>query len=300
MSNYMRRWVCAVVAAVIMSSAGVLHAQIREPFQVLDQEPDDVYLRPTGPTEEQLTNQGGVHFSLDVTYFTTYMYRGVDQSTPPIKNEHALQFDSRLSFDLQKLPHPFIGVFSNIFNQDKVSRFEEVRPYAGLEWTIRPITLSTGFTGYIFPNREGVDTQEVWTKIALDDSRFFHTDLPFFAPYVFGAYDFNKYKGFYVEAGIKHDILIGDTGVILSLVGDFAYVAHNRYFKGVGPNAVETGLQHYDAGTILTYDLDNLLHIPTRFGHWELKGYLYYTGAVEAGIRGDSRIWGGGGLNFRY
>ena len=296
----MRIWICAIVAAAMTSFAGQLHAQVRTPFQVLDQEPDDVYLRPTGPTEEQLTNQGGVHFSLDVTYFSTYMYRGVDQSTPPIHNEHALQFDGRLSFDLQKLPHPFVGVFSNIFNDDKVSRFEEVRPYAGLEWTIRPITLSTGFNGYIFPNREGVDTQEVWSKIYLDDSRIFHTDIPFLAPYAYGAYDFNKYKGFYLEAGIRHDILVGDTGLIVSIIGDFAYVAHNRYYKLAGPDGAETGFQHYDAGTVLTYDLDNLLHLPTRFGHWEVKGYLYYTGSVEAGIKADSRIWGGAGLNFRY
>jgi hypothetical protein len=300
MRNSKWLWLCAFAVAVTMSSAGRLCAQIRTPFQVLDEEPENVYVEPVAGLPPEQTNQGGMHFSLDTTYFTTYMYRGVDQSTAPIHNEHALQFDGRLTFDLGKFPHPFVGVFSNIFNNDKVSRFEEVRPYAGLEWTIRPITLATGFTGYIFPNREGIDTQEVWAKISADDSRFFHTEHPFLSPYVYAAYDFNKYKGFYIEAGIKHDFPIGDTGVIISAVGDFAYIAHNSYFRRPGPLGAETGFQHYDIGSILTYDLDPLLHIPTRFGHWEIKGYLYYTGPVEEGIRADSRIWGGAGLSFNY
>jgi hypothetical protein len=161
-----------------MSSATRLCAQIRTPFQLLDDEPDNVYVEPVAGLAPEQTNQGGIHFLLDTTYFTTYMYRGVDQSTPPIRNERSLQFDAKLTFDLGKLPHPFVGLFSNIYNDDKVSRFQEVRPYAGIEWTVRPITLSAGFTGYIFPNREGVDTQEIWAGIAADDSRFFHTEKP--------------------------------------------------------------------------------------------------------------------------
>jgi len=147
----MRLWLGAVAAAVALSAAPVLRAQIRQPYQVLDDEPDNVYLQPATPLPDQLTNQGGAHFSFDVDYFSTYMYRGVDQSTPPKHNEKALQFDGRLDFDLGKLPHPFVGVFSNIFNSDRVSRFEEVRPYAGADWTIRPITLGGGFNGYIYP-----------------------------------------------------------------------------------------------------------------------------------------------------
>jgi hypothetical protein len=288
------------VAVAILSFAGAGRAQVVSPFQLLDGEPDNVYLAPSSPTPDQLTNQGGVHFSLDTTYFSTYVWRGVDQSTAPLRNERSLQFDARLSFDLGKLPHPFLGVFSNVFNSDPVSRFEEVRPYFGLEYTLRPVTVAVGFNGYIFPNREGVDTQEVWTSISVDDSRLFHTDHPFLTPYVYGAYDFDKYKGFYIEAGIKHDFTIGETGLVLTVVGDFAYVAKDRYFSLTGPNGSDTGFQHYDAGLIGTYDLINLLHIPRRYGTWEIKGYLYYTGPVESDLRANSRIWGGAGLNFRY
>jgi hypothetical protein len=296
----MRLWLGGLMAAMSLSAGSDLRAQVREPYQVFDDEPENIYVEPTSPTADKLTNQGGAHLSFDVDYFSTYMYRGVDQSTPPKRNEKALQFDGRLDFDLGKLPHPFIGVFSNIFNDDPVSRFEEVRPYAGAQWTIRPITASGGFNGYIYPNRQGVDTQEIWAQISVDDSRFFHTDRPFLAPYVYGAYDLDKYKGFYLEAGVTHDFVFGDSGLILTAVGDFAYVAHNRYFKGTGPNASATGLQHYDGGTILTYELNPVLHIPLRFGHFQVKAQLFYTGAITDGLRADNRLWGGVGLNFRY
>ena len=296
----MRSWCVALVVAMTMSSTRQLFAQIHTPYDLLDEEPDNVYEPSSTPRPEQWTNQGGGHFSLETSYFSTYMFRGIDQSTAPVRNEKALQFDGRLSFDLGKLPHPFVGVFSNVFNSDPVSRFEEVRPYMGLDWTIRPVTFSTGFNGYIFPNREGIDTQEVWVRISVDDSRLFHGAKPFLSPYVYGAYDFDKYKGFYLEAGLKHDFDIGDTGLVLTAVGDFAYVAHDRYFRSEGIFGIETGFQHYDAGLIATYNLNKPLNIPYRYGEWDLKGYFFYTGPVEDGLRANSRVWGGVGLNFRY
>ena len=289
-----------MVAVIALSSARHLCAQIRQPFQLLDDEPEDVYLPAGPPTPRELTNQGGVNFSLEVDYASHYIFRGVDQSTPPKRNENALQFNSRLDFNLGKLPHPFIGVFSNIFYNDPVSRFEEVRPYAGAEWTIRPITVAGGFTSYIFPNREGKDTQEVWVRISGDDSRLWHSERPVLTPYIYGAYDFHKYDGFYLEAGLKHDFIIGETGLVLTAVGDLAYVVHDPYFRNPGPVGKETGFQHYDCGMIATYDLNPALGIPQRFGQWQVRGYLMYSGSVSEGLRADSRIWGGIGLSFRY
>lgn len=293
----LRVWGFVLIAS--SCCAARLDGQVRGPFQLLDDEPDNIYLPPAGPAPEELTNRGGVHFSFDVSYLSTYVYRGVDQSTAPKRNEKALQFDGRLNFDFGKLPHPFFGVFSNIFNQDPVSRFEEVRPYAGLEWTLRPITVSGGFNGYIFPNREGKDTQEAWTEILVDDSRLWHTELPVLSPYAYGAYDFNKYKGFYLEAGLKHNFVIGDTGLVLTAVGDFAYVAHDAYFLVPG-KMTETGFQHYDAGVIATYTVNPLLHMSHRYGLLQLKGYLYYSGPVNTDLRANSRVWGGVGLHFQY
>jgi hypothetical protein len=298
MRKMTRLWVWAMATGVL-AGAHRAAAQVREPFGLLDQEPDNVYLPPAPPTPDQLTNQGGVNFSLDISYLTRYVYRGVDQTTPPLHTEQPLQFDGKLEFNLGKLPHPFIGVFANVFNNDPISRFEEIRPYAGLEWTLRPIILSGGYNSYIFPDRKPKDTQEVWSKIVVDDSRFFHTERPVLSPYVYGAYDFDKFNGFYIEAGLKHDFIIGDTGLVLTTQGDAAYVIHDRYFL-LAPGNQVTGFQHYDIGLTATYSLNTALNLPRRYGEWQLKGYLFYTDGLSSHLRGDTRIWGGIGIGFRY
>src|SRR5579863_3861029 len=89
-------------------------------------EPPSVYpeIMPSG--DQQGMNSGGVNFGLDVDWLSDYVYRGVDQSTPGRRPESALQFNANAEFDLGKLPHPFIGLFVNVFNSDPISRFEEV------------------------------------------------------------------------------------------------------------------------------------------------------------------------------
>ena len=297
----MRPWLWVMIAGGVLTlCAPTLRAQVRSPFQLLDDQPMQVYVPQETPTLEQLTNQGGVHFSLDVSYLSHYIFRGVDQTTPPLKNEKPLQFNSRLDFDLGKLPHPYLGLFVNVFNNDPVSKFEEVRPFLGADWTIKPITIGGGYTSYIFPNREGKDTQEIFASLGMDDAAIFHTAHPFISPYIYAAYDFDKYAGFYIQGGIHHDFEIPKTGVVITGVADIAYVAHNKFFIA-DPNQMQsTGWQHYDVGMELTYDLKGLIGIPRRYGTWELKGYLYYTNGIEAKLKGDTRIWGGVGLSFKY
>lgn len=293
-----RLWVWAMATGILLWAHRAA-AQVRAPFELLDTEPDNVYLPPAPPTPDQLTNQGGVNFSLDITYLSRYVYRGIDQTTAPLHTEQPLQFNGKLDFNLGRLPHPFIGVFANVFNNDPISRFEEVRPYAGLEWNLRPITISGGYNSYIFPDRKPKDTQEVWAQIVVDDSRFFHTELPVLSPYVYGSYDFDKFDGFYLEGGLKHDFRIGDTGLVLTTQGDVGYVIHDPYFI-VPPNKQITGFQHYDIGLTATYSLNTALGLPRRYGEWQLKGYLFYTDGLSAHLRGDTRIWGGFGIGFRY
>src|SRR5205814_5891036 len=142
-----------------------------------------------------------------------YIFRGLDRSdgvglslnptVPPVDdakkfgNEDApnLQFDAKLSFDLGKLPHPYIGLFTNVYNSDPISRFQEVRPIFGAEWTIRPLILEGGHQTFLFPEREDINTSEIFGRITLDDSYFFRTDHPLFSPYVFAAYDYDRYNG---------------------------------------------------------------------------------------------------------
>jgi len=137
-------------------------------------------------------------------------------------------------------------------------------------------------------------------SIGIDDAAVFHTAHPFISPYIFGAYDFDKYDGFYIEVGIHHDFEIANTGLVLTGIADVAYVAHNKYFLFDPAHPQTTGWQHYDLGMEATYDLKGLLGIPRRYGTWELKGYLFYTNGIESQLKGDTRIWGGVGVSFKY
>ncbi|HWE96028.1 MAG TPA: hypothetical protein VG269_18845 [Tepidisphaeraceae bacterium] len=261
-------------------------------------EPQSVYPQIAPPRDDEGINAGAVHFDVDVSYLSTYVYRGVDQTTTPKTQERALQFDGKAEFDLGKLPHPFVGLFVNVFNSDPISRFEEVRPNFGLDWTIKPITFSGGYTSYIFPNRKGLDTQEAFARIMLDDSRIFHTERPLLAPYVFGAYDLNLYKGFYLEAGIRHDFVFEDVGLTLTPNADIAYVVNNPQYEIMhGP---KSGLQHYDVNLTATYSLNHLFNTSRRYGEWSVRGYLTYTAQIDKQLRADTLIWGGVGLNFSY
>ena len=265
---------------------------------IIDQ-PESVYPQVVAQEPPEPLNAGSVHFDLNVSYLTRYVFRGVDQTTLPNRSENSLQFNGTAEFDLGKLPHPFVGLFVNVFNQDPIARFEEVRPIVGLAWTIKPLTIDFAYQSFIFPNRKNLDTQEVWTSITLDDSRFWNTDRPVFTPYIFGAYDFERYFGFYIEGGVKHDFVIEDTGLTLTPSASIAYVATDRYFL-LAPRQTDTGFQHYEVGLTLSYSLNNVLNIPARFGQWRLKGYLFDDQRINNHLRSDTRLFGGGGLEFSY
>ena len=121
-----------------------------------------------------------------------------------------------------------------------------VTPYVGFDWNLRPLTVSAGWVSYIFPERESLNTSEVYGKLALDDSLFFHTDRGLLNPYVYAAYDYDRYDGLYLEAGFRHDFPIEDTGVIVTAVADVGYVMNHRFFSL--RNGDDTGFQHYDVG----------------------------------------------------
>lgn len=264
------------------------------------EEPESVYPQPSARQGDEGVNAGAVHFALNVSYLSRYIYRGVDQTPLGQRGENALQFDGQMEFDLQKLPHPFVGLFVNVFDHDPVSRFEEVRPYVGLRWTIKPLTVTGGYISYIFPSREKTqDTQEIFASLSLDDSRIWNTDQPLFSPYIYGAYDFDRYDGVYLETGIKHDFVIGDTGATLTPLADVAYVLDDRRFLTPGHTA-DSGWQHYEVGVVGSYSLNHAFNVGSRYGEWKVKGYLYYDEKLQKRIAADTRIWGGVGLSFEY
>ena len=325
-ARFTRRWAAllllAATSAASAAPAGSASPPIGRPESAPDpfvkpltlaDQPDSIYpdenespLRPRSGS-----NEGGVHILLDVSYLTDYVYRGIDRgevgaidpSEVGSTTEDApnLQFDGRLNFDTGRLPHPFVGAFVNVFNDDPVSRFQEVRPYAGLDWKLRPILLTAGWQTYIFPERDDFNTAEIFARIELDDGFLWRSDKPILSPYVYAAWDYDLYDGLYIEAGVKHDFAIEGTGITLTAIADVGFVASHGYFSAVGGGrSDDTGFQHYDIGLIGTYALNVPLNIPRRYGQWRLKGYLFYTDGIEKGLRADTQLWGGMGVQFEY
>ena len=94
--------------------------------------PESIYAPPEAMAAEQAVNAGGVNFTLDVIYFSDYVFRGINRGSDDSGN---MEMAGEMRFELQKLPDLFMGVFTNINDSDPISRFQEIRPYFGLELT---------------------------------------------------------------------------------------------------------------------------------------------------------------------
>ena len=290
------------------------------PLRLL-QDVETIYDVEAPPAEDVGFNAGGVNFDLRVRYATDHVFRGLDRGEgsgrfndeegnpvvfdpdepdfePGGEDAANLQIDARLKFDLGRAPSPFGGLFANVYDDDPISRFQEIRPYFGVEWMVRPFIVAAGHTTYIFPEREDVNTAEVWASVTLDDSIFFRSERPVLAPYVMAAYDYDLYDGFYVEAGVKHEIPIEDTPITLTFFADAAFVANNPQFTR--RDEEDTGFQHYDVGVVGRYNLNTLFNVSRRYGTFHLEGYLWYTDGIDDDLLADTQLWGGAGIGFRY
>src|SRR4051812_12770621 len=98
--------------------------------------PESIYAPPAPSSDNSGVNEGGVHLDVAVRYLTDYVYRGVDRgeligtnqilpsdsvSVTPLArtgNEDSpnLQLNEKISFDLGKLPHPYVALFVNVFD----------------------------------------------------------------------------------------------------------------------------------------------------------------------------------------
>lgn len=300
---------CGWAAAISLLTAGALRAEpsvgssnpaFDLPIVLLAVEEDSVYATPPLPRDDLGTNQGGVNFSLDVMNTSDYVFRGIDRSeVGGTEDAPNIQFDSTLTFDLGKFPHPFIGVFVNVFNSDPISRFQEIRPYFGIDWTIRPIHLILGHVTYLFPERDETNSSEIFGKLTIDDSVLWGTEKPIFSPYLLAAYDYDLYNGWYFEFGISHDFVIEDTGLTITPTARVAYVTTYQLFA-VDVDGDDSGFQHYDVGFTVEYSLNQLLSIPPRYGDWSLQGQCFYTDGISNELRADTQVWGGIGIGFRY
>jgi hypothetical protein len=262
---------------------------------------NSVYSVPPPPRAEEGVNAGGVHLELNADYANRYVYRGVDHDKVAAHgNSLNLLLDGKLTFDLGKYPHPFVGLFTNIYDSDPISRFQEIRPFFGFDWNLRPFLIEVGHTSYIYPERETLNTSEIYAKLTIDDSFFFHTDHPVLSPYIYGAYDYQQNNGWYLEAGLKHDFYIGETGLVITASADVGYVSEFRqqfiFTQATGGN----GFQHAEAGLSGRYSLNNFFNIPMRYGEFDLQGFAFYTHKLSNSVQADNILWGGGGIGFKY
>jgi hypothetical protein len=301
-----RRW--TVLAA--LAAAGYAHGQemridqIAQPLKLTLQQEPSVYALPAPPRHDAGFNQGGINLDITFAYFNNYIYRGVERAafiaevTDSEAGNANFQFDGTLSLDLGRLPHPFIGIFTNVLDRDDISNFQEVRPFFGAQWAVRPVIFTVGHNTYVFPDRDELNTSEVYFKLTIDDAAILRRDEPLLRPYIYAAYDYDNYDGWYLEAGVSHDFVIENTGITLTALGNIAYVADHGAFAG--PEGDDTGFQHWQVGLIGRYSLNTLLNIPLRYGRWSLNGYVYYTGRIDDGLRADSTLWGGAGIQLKY
>jgi hypothetical protein len=288
-------------AALTPADAKTLGALDGAPMLASDLGDEAVYATPPPPREEEGVNSGGAHFDINIAYVNRYVYRGVnDDSVAHNAKSLNLVFEGRLEFDLGQYPHPFVGLLTNIYDSDPVSRFQEIRPYAGLDWNLRPFRLEAWDVEYIYPQREQFNLPEVDAKITLDDSLLFHTEEPIFSPYILGAYDYHKNPGTYLEMGIKHDFPFEDLGLTITPQAAVAWISGLEQ-QFVFINTVKsTGWQHFEVGMTVTYSLNQLLNVSSRFGEFDVKGYLFYDDALNRKITASNVIWGGVGVGFKY
>ena len=290
------------------------------PLQLM-QDFESVYDLEAPPPADAGVNEGAVNFDFSVRFLTDYVFRGIDRSegSGQFNDEEGLpvvfdpdpdfeaggedagnlQFDGHLKFDLGRAPSPFFGLFANVYNDDPINRFQEIRPYVGFEWMVRPLIINVGHTTYIFPERDEVNTAEVWGSVMLDDSFLFNAERPVLSPYAMVAYDYDLYGGFYIEAGVKHEIVFEDTPFTLTVVADAAFVVSNPQFTAAGTEE-DTGFQHWDVGLIGRYNLNTLFNVSRRYGTFHLEGYLYYTDGIDDDLLSDTQLWGGVGIAFKY
>jgi len=274
---------------------------VQTPMLDMLDDQESVYQPIEPPKPEEGLNQGGVNMNLAVNYLNDYFYRGLAHDVIGTGRQDGpdLTFDGNLEFNLGKAPHPFVGVFANVYNRDVVSKFEEVRPYGGLEWNLRPVTVTVGYNSYIYPERTNFNTNEFYLKLTLDDSALFHSQTPIFSPYVYAAYDYDLYSGTYMEFGIKHDFPIEEWGIVITPTGDVGYSLGDPEFAKT-LHGQDNGFQHYDAGIVASYSLDTLFNFSRRYGEFKLKGFLFYTDGIDKRLRADSQLWGGAGISFEY
>jgi hypothetical protein len=250
---------------------------------------------------DQRENNGDAHFMLDFAYANKYVYRGVDHDAVATHgNSLNLLFDGKLEFDFGKYPHPFVEFFTNIYDADPLSRFQEIRPILGVDWDVKPFDLQLSHINYIYPERETFNYPEIDFKVTLDDYLLLHTEKPILSPYILGAFQYQKNEGWYVEFGFKHDFEFEDLGLTITPELNVGWISGLRQQFVFINNLRNTGWQHLEVGVNVSYSLNFLLNVSKRYGEFDVKGFGFYDDRLNSRITASNDFWGGIGLGFKY
>ena len=265
--------------------------------------PESVYRPPSVDDASLGYNDGALSLDLTARYLTDYVFRGIEIVEPQTHEDSInVQVDARLQLDLGKLPDPFVRVFTNTAEGDSISNFQVIRPSIGLEWETDAFTLAVGQQSFTYPDRNDLDTSEVFAELNLNDGYLAGGDDPVFGPYVFAAYDYDSYTGTYLEAGLRRSFRVDDSNLTVRLEAHVAYVDHYAELFGIGPAGQRngSGFSHYQLSATAHYDLNTLLNISRRYGQFGIEGYLNYTDGIDNDLAATTQIWGGAGITFRY
>ena len=309
---------CGPAAGQALPEADDLELELaveNDPDDPLPDVPETVYRPPPLREPNAGLNDGAVNLRVGVRYATDYVFRGIEPVEPASGEDSANALtDSTLAFDLGRLPDPFVRVVTNTAEGDDISNFQVIRPTVGLLWETAAFDLIVAHQSFTYPDRDDLDTAEVLLDLRVTDGVFVGEDRPILGPYVFAAYDYDAFEGLYVEAGFRREL--GDDGAFgsegpfglgnlsLGFEAHAAYVDdYGGFFAPGGPlsgGGGGSGFQHYQLGVFAGYDLNTLLNISRRYGHWSVEGHLAYTDGIDDDLAATTQIWGGAGVVFRY
>jgi hypothetical protein len=296
---------CLLFATVPLILAGTAGGQVAN--DPLPDVPETVYDTPPLRQPGAGFNDGAVGLDFAVLYSTDYVFRGIEIVEPP-GGEDAINIglDVRIAADLGRLPDPFVQVVTNTAEGDDLSNFQVIRPIAGLQWETAAFDLTLAHQSFTYPDRDPLDTSEIFVEIHFVDGLLFGEDRRILGPFVKAVYDYDALDGFYFSAGFRRE-LSGDEGFAGLSNLTFGWSAHVAYVEDYGGPWADPGLvgdargfHHYQVGLFATYELNTLLNISRRYGRWSLEGFVNYTDGIDNDLRADTQIWGGGGVVLRY
>ncbi len=299
-----------IALAAVLSSVSAIAAAADEAavWPASPAGPETVYASPGGPAAAATEPQGPrLKWELSLGYASAYVYRGIDHSatvgaTPDAIDEgggSSFQFSGRVTLDAGGPWHPFVDLFSNYWDTDPVSNWQELRPTLGLQWQSKAAAVSAGVTSYVYPDRTGDNTSEVFMRADMNDGDLLGREQPILNPYGLVACELDANGGWYGELGISHNWAIAGLGLTVTPVARVAYTYRMDEAFIFETDRSGSGWQHADLGLQLSYRLNTLLNLPASDGNWALGAFLFRTSHLADATLGGSLTWGGVNVTWR-